>query len=96
MEGTLTWQNKMANMANIKPPKALCNVVWVQHNTKMHILKCNRVALYLSAFAKILQRDVNKDQKRHKADIKDSTTHEKSSKVKKNQSPDLKKPRYPI
>ena len=42
------------------------------------ILKCNRVTLYLSVFAKILQKDVNKDQKRHKVDTRDGTTHEKS------------------
>ena len=42
-----------------------------------------RVALYLSMFAKILQKDVNKDQKRHKDDTRDSTTHEKSSKATK-------------
>ena len=41
------------------------------------ILKCNRVALYLSAFAKILQKDVKKDQKRHKAHKIDRITHEK-------------------
>ena len=71
----------MADMAIMKPPKALYNVVQVQQNTKMSkILKCNRVALYLSAFAKRLQKDVNKDQKRHKDDTRDSTTHEKSSK----------------
>ena len=58
---------------------ALYNVVWVQQNTKMcKILKCNRVALYLSVFVKIQQKDVNKDLKRHKADTRDSTTHEKS------------------
>ena len=68
-------------MANMKPPNALYNVVQVQQNKKMcKILKCNRVALYLSVFAKILQKDVNKDQKRYKADTIDSTTHEKSSK----------------
>ena len=84
MEGTLTWQRKMENMANMKSPKALYNVVWVQQNTKMcKIPKCNRVTLYLSAFAKILQKDVNKDQKRHKANTIDSTTHEKKIETKK-------------
>ena len=73
MEGTLTWQRKMANVANMKPPKAVYNVVQVQQNTKMcKIKECTRVALYLGAFAKILQKDVNKDQKRHKADTIDS------------------------
>ena len=47
------------------------------------ILKCNRVALYLSVFAKILQKDVKKDQKRHKADTRDSITHEKSFEARK-------------
>lgn len=47
------------------------------------ILKYNKVALYLSVFAKILQKDINKDQKRHKVDKRDSTTHEKSYKAKK-------------
>ena len=66
-------------MDNIKPHKALYNVVGVQQNTKMcKILKCNRVTLYLNVFAKILQKDVNKDQRRHKVDIIDSITHEKS------------------
>ena len=37
------------------------------------------VTLYLSVFVKILQQEVNKDQKRHKADRRDNTTHEKSS-----------------
>ena len=70
----------MVNMANIKPPKTLYNVMWGQQNTKMcKILKCNRVALYLSVFAKIIQKDVNKDQKSHKADTIDSITHEKLS-----------------
>ena len=41
--------------------------------------KCNIVAVYLSAFAKILQKDVNKDQKRHWVDTRDSTTHKKAS-----------------
>lgn len=79
MEGTLTWQRKMENMTNIKPLKALYNVVRVQQNTKMcKILKCNRVTFYLSAFVKILQKDVNKDQKRHNTNKIDSTSHEKS------------------
>ena len=65
----------------MKPPKAFYNVVQVQKNTKMFkILNCNRVSLYLSAFAKILQKNVNKDQKRHNANTRYSTTHEKSSK----------------
>ena len=77
-------------MANIKPPKALYNVVQVQQNTKMcKIPKCNRVTLYLSAFSKVLQKDVNRDQKRYKADTIDSTTYEKSYETKK-LSPDLK------
>ena len=68
-------------MANMKPPKALYNVVWVQQNTNMSKTpKCNRVTLYLSVFVKILQKDVNKDQKRHNDDTRDSKTHEKSSK----------------
>ena len=41
-------------------------------------LKCNRVTFYLSAFVKIVQKDVNKDQKRHKVDTIDSTSHNKS------------------
>lgn len=40
--------------------------------------KCNKVALYLSVFVKIIQKDVNKDQKSHKVDTKDNTTYEKS------------------
>ena len=72
---------KKENMASIKPPKALYNVVWVLQNTKMcKILKCNRVALYLNVFVKILQKDVKKDQKRHKDDIINNTNHDESSK----------------
>ena len=47
------------------------------------IMKCNRVALDLSVFAKILQKHVNKYQKRHKVDTIDSITNEKSSKTTK-------------
>ena len=71
-------------MANVKPPRALYNIVRVEKNTKMcKIPKYNRVTLYLSAFVKILQKDVNKDQKRHKADTKNSTTHDESSETMK-------------
>ena len=60
-------------MANMKPSKALYNVVRVQQNAKI----CNRVSFYLIVFAKILQKDVNKDQKRNKANTVDSITREK-------------------
>ena len=63
---------------------ALYNVVRVQQNKKIcKIPKCNRVTLYLSAFAKILQKDVRKDQKRHKTDTTNSTTHDESSEAMK-------------
>ena len=79
VEGTLTSQRNMMNMANVKHPKELYNGVRVQKNTKIcKISKCNSVTLYLSAFAKILQKDVNRDQKRHQVDTRDSATHEKS------------------
>ena len=41
------------------------------------------MALYLNAFAKMLQKDGNKDQKRYKADIRNSKAHEKLSKATK-------------
>ena len=46
------------------------------------ILECNRVSLYLNVFAKILQKDVKKDQNMHMCDTGDCTTHEKSSEEK--------------
>ena len=47
------------------------------------ILRSNRVTLYFSAFAKILQKDVNKDKKRDKDDKKYNTNHDKSSEAMK-------------
>ena len=41
------------------------------------------MTLHLSAIARMHTNDVYKDQKRHKIDIKDSTSHEESSKVTK-------------
>ena len=38
------------------------------------------MTLYLSTFTIILQKDVDKDQKRHKADIKDNKIHDESYK----------------
>jgi hypothetical protein len=58
------------------------------------ILKCNRVTLYLSVFAKILQKDVKKYQKRHNDDTIDNTTHEESFETKK-MIPKLETTKYP-
>lgn len=66
----------MANVTIVKPPKVLYNVVQVQQNTKMRkISKCSRVAHYLNAFAKVLQKAFNKDDKRHKNGTTKSTTN---------------------
>ena len=71
----------MANMANMKPPKAFYNVVQVQQNTKMcKILKCKEWHFISVCLQKI---DANKDYKRHKVDTIESKTHDKSSQAKK-------------
>ena len=69
-------------MANMKPPKALYNVVQVQQNTKMcKILKCKEWYFISVCLQKMIKNDVNKDQKRHKVNTIDSTTHDKSPKI---------------
>ena len=68
-------------MANMKPPKALYNVVRVQQNTNVEDLEMQGMTLYLNAFTKMLKNYLKKDQKRYKADTIESRTHDESSKA---------------
>ena len=80
MEGTLAWKRKMINIASMKPPNSLYNVVWVQQNTKMcKILKCKEWHSISMHLQKMLKNDVNKDQKRDKANTIENIAHDNLS-----------------